>query len=100
MNKTKPEDTSVDDFLLQIEDEEKRNDCIEICTLMSEITNSPAVMWGTSIVGFDNYHYQYASGRKGNWMKIGFSPRKSKSNPLHYARVFILRRFAFTAWSA
>ncbi len=33
-------------------------------------------MWGTSIVGFGTYHYKYASGREGDWMLTGFSPRK------------------------
>ena len=33
-------------------------------------------MWGTSIVGFGNYHYKYASGREGDWFQAGFSPRK------------------------
>ena len=33
-------------------------------------------MWGTSIVGFGEYHYKYASGREGDWFLTGFSPRK------------------------
>jgi hypothetical protein len=33
-------------------------------------------MWGDSIVGFGQYHYKYATGREGDWMKVGFSPRK------------------------
>jgi hypothetical protein len=33
-------------------------------------------MWGTSIVGFGSYHYKGASGREGDWMLTGFSPRK------------------------
>ena len=33
-------------------------------------------MWGASIVGFGSYHYKGASGREGDWMLIGFSPRK------------------------
>ena len=33
-------------------------------------------MWGDSIIGFGKYHYKYASGREGDWMRIGFSPRK------------------------
>jgi hypothetical protein len=33
-------------------------------------------MWGASIVGFDTYHYRYESGREGDWMVTGFSPRK------------------------
>lgn len=33
-------------------------------------------MWGTSIVGFGNYHYKYASGREGDYFVTGFLPRK------------------------
>jgi uncharacterized protein YdhG (YjbR/CyaY superfamily) len=33
-------------------------------------------MWGSSIVGFGDYHYVYKSGREGDWFIIGFSPRK------------------------
>lgn len=31
---------------------------------------------GTSIIGFGTYHYKYASGREGDFMRIGISPRK------------------------
>ncbi len=34
-------------------------------------------MWGTSIVGFGRYHYKYASGREGDHLVTGFSPRKT-----------------------
>jgi hypothetical protein len=27
-----------------------------------------------SMVGFGNYHYQYASGREGDWFLVEFSP--------------------------
>lgn len=33
-------------------------------------------MWGASIVGYGSYHYKYASGREGDFMVTGFSPRK------------------------
>ena len=33
-------------------------------------------LWGTSIIGFGEYHYTYASGREGDWFLTGFSPRK------------------------
>ncbi len=33
-------------------------------------------MWGSAIIGFGNYHYVYASGREGDTLVIGFSPRK------------------------
>lgn len=32
-------------------------------------------MWGTSIIGFGEYEYRYASGREGRWPLVGFSPR-------------------------
>ena len=34
-------------------------------------------MWGPSIVGFGSYHYRYQSGREGDWLVTGFSPRKA-----------------------
>ena len=43
---------------------------------MEEIMGEPAKMWGASIVGFGSYHYVYASGKEGDWMVTGFSPRK------------------------
>jgi len=33
-------------------------------------------MWGPAIIGFGSYHYKYESGREGDMMQIGFSPRK------------------------
>lgn len=36
-------------------------------------------MWGSSIIGFGTYHYKYESGRKGDSLRIGFSPRKGKT---------------------
>jgi len=33
-------------------------------------------MWGSTIVGYGQYHYQYASGREGDFMLTGYSPRK------------------------
>ena len=34
-------------------------------------------MWGSSIVGFGSYRYKGKSGREGDWMITGFSPRKA-----------------------
>ena len=33
-------------------------------------------MWGPSIVGYGSYQYRDASGREGEFMITGFSPRK------------------------
>jgi hypothetical protein len=43
---------------------------------MQEATKAKPQMWGPSIIGFGKYHYVYASGREGDSMLIGFSPRK------------------------
>jgi hypothetical protein len=73
--KTKPNEGSVAEFLNGIEDKQKRADCKAIATMMRNITGKRAKMWGASIVGFDTYDYQYASGRSGTFMMTGFSPR-------------------------
>jgi uncharacterized protein DUF1801 len=74
--KTKPTNESVKDFLNQISDEERRADCFAVAKIMEEITGEKPKMWGPSIVGFGNFHYKYESGREGDWLLTGFSPRK------------------------
>ncbi|MCL4274475.1 MAG: DUF1801 domain-containing protein [Anaerolineales bacterium] len=74
--KTKQTEASVDDFLNAIPNEQTRKDCFEIAKIMKQATRSEPKMWGTSIVGFGSYHYKGASGREGDWMLTGFSPRK------------------------
>lgn len=74
-NKTRPTHASADDFLAAISNEERREDCQVIRRIMEKVTGEPAVIWGTSIVGFGQYHYRYESGREGDWAVTGFSPR-------------------------
>ncbi len=74
--KTKQTDASVDKFLASIKDEGRRKDCLALVRRMTRATKSEPKMWGKSIVGFGTYHYVYASGREGDWMMMGFSPRK------------------------
>jgi len=75
-NKTKPTDASVETYLSAIEDDGRRKDCEKIAALMSKSTRCPPRMWGTSIVGFDSYHYRYESGREGDACVTGLSSRK------------------------
>jgi hypothetical protein len=74
--KTKVNAASVEGFLNSVTDEQKRQDCFEILRLMKEVTKEAPKMWGSSIVGFGSYHYKGASGREGDWLLTGFSPRK------------------------
>ncbi len=74
--KTKVNSASVEGFLNSVEDEQKRKDCFEILKMMKQVTKEDPKMWGASIIGFGSYHYKGASGREGDWMLTGFSPRK------------------------
>lgn len=76
-NKTLPTNTSVSDFIAAVPDAQKRADALEILHMMERITSKPAVLWGTSIIGFGSYHYKYESGREGDMCILGFSPRKN-----------------------
>lgn len=74
--KTKPTPKDPIEFINTIESEKKREDSLAILNLMQDVMGEPPVMWGASIIGFGSYTYQYASGRTGDWMLTGFSPRK------------------------
>jgi Domain of unknown function (DU1801) len=74
--KTKPTGESVKEFINKIADEERRADCFEVAKIMEQVTGEKPKMWGPSIVGFGTYHYKYDSGREGDWLVTGFSPRK------------------------
>ncbi len=76
-NKTQETDASVDEYLMQIENADKRADCFKIREIMERIVGDPAKMWGTSIIGFGNYNYKYESGREGEFMRSGFAARKA-----------------------
>ena len=74
--KTRPTRQSVEAFLRGVPDEGRRRDCRTLVQIMRQITKCEPQMWGSSIVGFGNLHYVYASGREGDWFQTGFSPRK------------------------
>ena len=76
-NKTRPTTASVQSFVKAIPDAKRRKDCVSLVGLMRKATGSKPKMWGTSIVGFGEYHYRYASGREGDSCVLGFSPRKA-----------------------
>jgi hypothetical protein len=76
-NKTVKTVTSVEEFIAGVENEQKRKDSRELIALMTKITGKEPRMWGTSLVGFGQYHYKYESGREGDMFLTGFSPRKS-----------------------
>jgi hypothetical protein len=74
-SKTRQTDASVKDFLDRVKNLQRREDAYTVLKMMQEVTHKRPRMWGPSIVGFDKYHYQYASGHEGEICMIGFSPR-------------------------
>lgn len=50
---------------------------LQLLELFEEVTGTQGRMWGPTMVGFGEMHYQYATGRQGTAMRLGFSPRKT-----------------------
>lgn len=74
--KTRPGAASVTEFLDNITDPRRRRDARTVMTMMAKITRREPVLWGSAIIGFGSYTYEYASGRTGEWPLTGVSPRK------------------------
>ncbi len=74
--KTKKTELSVDTFIKQIAEPQKRKDALAIAGLMEKATKAKAKMWGSAIIGFGDKHLKYESGRELDWFVMGFSPRK------------------------
>jgi hypothetical protein len=57
--------------------ERQRDDSRSIVKMMQRLSGDKPKMWGSAIIGFGSMKLKYDSGRELDWMKIGFSPRKS-----------------------
>ena len=85
--KTKPNKESVSQFINGIENERRKSDSKIVLKMYKKLIKDKPKIWGENIVGFGSYHYQYKSGCEGDWMKGGFSPRKS------YISIYIMEGF-------
>ena len=74
--KTMENSADVNAFLDAVDNPRRRSDAKQLLALMRKVTGAPPKMWGPGIVGFGKYHYRYASGREGESLRVGFSPRK------------------------
>ena len=75
--KTLVNDASVTDFINAVPDGVRRQDGFTLLELYTKITGEPAKMWGSSIIGFGQYHYKSERSRQeGDWPLAAFSPRK------------------------
>ncbi|MDU9004980.1 DUF1801 domain-containing protein [Sedimentitalea todarodis] len=76
-NKTQPTEVSVGEFLAGVEPPRRAEDGQRLDQLFRDVTGYEPRLWGPSIVGYGRYHYVYASGREGDFLATGFSPRKA-----------------------
>ena len=75
--KTTVNDASVTEFISSVPDATKREDSFALLELFSKVTGEKPKMWGSSIIGFGQYHYKSErSKQEGDWPLTGFSPRK------------------------
>jgi hypothetical protein len=75
--KTKPIDSDIEEFLMNIEPEKKRKDAIEIKKLFDSIVKEKATLWNNNMIGYGSYHYRSdRSSQQGDWPLTAFSPRK------------------------
>lgn len=79
-NKTLPTTADVAAFIDSVEHDVRRADAGTLLEMMTRLSGDPPVMWGASLVGFGQYHYKYDSGREGDFMRVGFPPRKANQS--------------------
>ena len=76
-NKTRPTEVSPAEFVAAVEHDTRRADSEVLLGWFEEVTGYTPKMWGASLIGYGRYHYKYDSGREGDMLITGFSPRKA-----------------------
>jgi hypothetical protein len=76
VNQTRPTEVSVTAFVDALTEPTRRLEAKAVIKLMKNATGEKPKMWGPSIIGFGTHHYKYESGREGDTVLVGFSPRK------------------------
>ncbi len=76
--KTQKNAASVTAFIDSVENEQRRTDGKKLLKIFKAATGVRPSMWGTSLVGYGQYHYKSErSSQEGYWPLTGFSPRKA-----------------------
>ncbi|MGJ8625053.1 MAG: DUF1801 domain-containing protein [Yoonia sp.] len=76
-NKTRRTEQAVGDFLNAVDHPVRRADALILDDMFRRVTGWTPKMWGPAMVGYGSYHYIYDSGREGDFLATGFSPRKA-----------------------
>ncbi len=64
-----------EEYIAQVE-EERREDIRRLHNLVREEAPKLEPTMEFGMLGYGRYHYRYASGREGDWMKIGIANNK------------------------
>ncbi|MCB1255739.1 MAG: DUF1801 domain-containing protein [Microthrixaceae bacterium] len=72
--KTRPTGEDVTAFLDSVASTRRRSEGHQTRALFEQLTGTPAVMWGPSMVGFGSKSYTNTTGTN-DWFIVGFSPR-------------------------
>mmetsp|Transcript_29021 Transcript_29021/g.43847 ORF Transcript_29021/g.43847 Transcript_29021/m.43847 type:complete len:172 (+) Transcript_29021:297-812(+) len=75
-NETKPTSKDAAAFIAGVSPESKRQNAETLLKFFNRVTGLKPKMWGQTMIGYGRYHYKYDSGREGDYMMTGFSPRK------------------------
>lgn len=76
-NRTEHSESRVEEFLRGVEPARKAVEAQELDQLFRRVTGFAPRLWGPTIVGYGQYHYVYKTGREGDSLATGFSPRKA-----------------------
>ncbi|MCA9380058.1 DUF1801 domain-containing protein [Candidatus Dojkabacteria bacterium] len=77
--KTKENKVDVVTFINNVDNQQRREDGLELLQIFRDVTGLEPKMWGSSIIGFGKYHYKSERSRQeGDWPLVGFSPRKQQ----------------------
>ncbi len=75
-SKTAKTEASVTNFINSVAHPVRKENSLQLLSMMKAVNGVNPYLWGDHIIGFDEHHYRYASGREDDWAMLGFSPRK------------------------
>lgn len=74
--KTKPTNISPHNVIAAIPHPQKREDAGKLLEIFARATGQKPVVWGTKLIGYGTYRYQYPTGHRGEIYATGFSVSK------------------------
>ncbi|MGP6174044.1 DUF1801 domain-containing protein [Corynebacterium sp. A21] len=76
--KTKPTGLDPAEYIENLDTPRRVEHGRQLLEIFNRLTGAEPVMWGGSMIGYGQVHFESHTGREGDWFRLGFSPRKSK----------------------